>query len=125
VDLDKLSALIPLILSVFSTLIAVSSFWHKARTDRKNQPVNAAGAMASASQALSTAYERRLQELEEATTAQAVTIAKMRQRISDLEEMERGLCRALRTLGEQVEENGLTPAVDWRKIAATLTEEGG
>ena len=119
-DLDSLSALVPLILSAVSTLIAISAFWHKARTEKKKQPVDAAGAMASASQALSEAYERRLQELEETTTEQAKTIASMQQRIRDLEELERSLCRALRTLGEQVEDNGLTPAVDWRKIAAAL-----
>ena len=76
-------------------------------------PADAAGSLASAAGALGAVYEKRLQEQENA-------IAELEARVVVLEEVERKLAGALQLLGLQVEEAGLSPIVEWRRLVAAL-----
>ena len=101
--------IIPLVVSVISAIVVVASLLHKTKVDRIRIPAEAADSVASAAGALSEAYEKRLDDLVEQVDA-------LTARVQSLEEIEKHLRIAVRVLGEQIENNGLNPCVDWRSL---------
>jgi len=110
------SDLFAVVVSVVTAIVSLGSLLIKARQDRRREPVDAAQTLTSATVSLSEAFERRLAELEELTTAQATEIKALSDKVRELEQIERRLLLALRCLGLQVEGAGLSPCVDWREM---------